>query len=326
MIHLITGVPGAGKTLRGVFHMLAASKKGRAIFTNIDGITDISGVHYIEPSDNPDDFFDWRTTPEGSLVIIDECQQLYPADRRGGRSQREDIAEFEIHRHKGYDFILITQHANLLHSHVRRLIGKHEHLSRAFGINAAQIYLKDSVIRTDSRTDLDSCEKELWKHDKKLFKYYKSASIHIEHKRLPRPVIYAVLGMAFMSGVVFYFYGKTDFLQNGNFNYLQENVESTEPSEQVIESTKPLLNIPQVKRAAQVPVQNSNMPPEVPMLGCISNVKTCRCYDKSGIPLFISESACRIAISKPLQTSINNFSGSGYSYRGTPPVMAQANN
>ena len=287
MIHIITGVPGAGKTLRAIHHILEHQKKGRLIYTNIDGIK-IKGV---QPA--PDD---WTKTPEGSLVVYDEAQKIFPPDGKTGRSNRLDIAAMEEHRHTGHDLILITQHPNLIHSHVRRLTGKHEHLNRAFGWNKAQIYLKDQIMRPESRTDLNAAEKTFWNHDPKLFDHYKSSSLHVEHKRVPKPIIFAGITVALGLAVVAYFWTTLSFFGNEPSND-HASVLSSEPSSDMLEVKS--------SSTSQKNVYTGVEPPKIAMAGCISTKHYCRCYTHEYEPIFMSQAACRNQMEMPIPRNLD---------------------
>lgn len=295
MIHLITGTPGAGKTLRAVYHILEQSKKGRLIYTNIDGL-EIPGTHQA-----PDI---WTETPEGSLVVYDEAQQIFPPDGKTGRSNREDMAAMELHRHTGHDLILITQHPNLIHSHVRRLVGKHEHLNRAFGWNKAQIYLKDQVMRPESKGDLQAAEKTFWDHDKKLFQYYKSASLHVEHKRIPKPIMYAAAAMIMMVIGVFYLYSN---LNLGVFQGKVTTPETVNKSNDLLQYPDPNHSMKQAKN-----FYVGNEPPKIAMSGCIASASYCRCYTDDYEPIFMDQIACYKQMEIPIPRKIQVDKSKGH--------------
>ena len=79
MITLITGTPGAGKTLYAVslldkyakenIKLLQNGQEPRPLYADIDGL-DMEGVEM--PPD------DWRDTPEGSVIFYDEIQEVPP--------------------------------------------------------------------------------------------------------------------------------------------------------------------------------------------------------------------------------------------------------
>lgn len=298
MIHLITGVPGAGKTLRAVYHIKREIEKGRLVYANIDGLN-IKGV---QPAPR-----DWTTTPEGSLVVYDEAQQIFPPDGKVGRSNRPDIAQMEVHRHTGHDLILITQHPNLIHSHVRRLVGKHEHLTRAFGWNQAMIYLKDQAIKVDSKTELKSCEQKLWKHDKSLFDLYQSASLHVEHKRLPKPLIYLVATVLLLVLGFLALWGSVDFTNLGG------------------KAMEQALRVHEVQ-----PVQAATAKPQywaetaLVLGGCIWDEQHCMCYDENLRPVDMTAGECRAQVERPLPMDLRAIPSTqppaGGATSGAPPA------
>ena len=173
MIYLITGVPGAGKTLRAVELIDGWISEGRPVYARVDGLS-LPGVL---PA--PDD---WRETPDGSVVVYDEAQQVFGAEGRSGRSSRDEIQAMETHRHTGHDLVLVTQHPGLLHAHVRRLVGRHEHVQRVFGSKRAVISWRDRAFDVDSRAERSSAVTTHWTHPVRLFAVYKSASLHVDKR------------------------------------------------------------------------------------------------------------------------------------------------
>lgn len=186
MLILVTGVPGSGKTLYSVGLLRKFLEEGREVFTNIDGLT-LPGCF---PA--PDD---WRDAPDGSVVVYDECQQKFGPDGQG-RSARNDIQEFETHRHRGMDILLITQHPKLLHAHIRRLIGRHHHVFRMYGSETAKVFTRDGQIDVDKPSALRDQDSTMWKYPKADFEVYKSATVHTHKRRLPSWLKRSLLGLA----------------------------------------------------------------------------------------------------------------------------------
>ena len=189
MITLITGVPGAGKTLYCVDEILTpAVESGRVVY--VDGIPDLLLEHQVSP--DPLQWPDWA--PEGALIVIDECQRIWRPEA-AGRAPHNSIAELETHRHRGLDFVILTQHPNLIHSNVRRLVGRHIHLRRT----SLGVYLYEwSECVTPDSSWKNALVKTKWSHPKRSFGKYKSAEIHNKVKfRLPRSVF--VLGFSVLS-------------------------------------------------------------------------------------------------------------------------------
>ena len=106
MITLITAVPGSGKTLLAVGLIWEYLKEGRAVYSNIEGLQKDKFPNNNLLFDAPDD---WRETPDGSVVIYDECQQphLYPADGQRGKVADDRLTAMETHRHSGHDLFFM---------------------------------------------------------------------------------------------------------------------------------------------------------------------------------------------------------------------------
>lgn len=183
MIELITGVPGAGKTLYAIKRLMEYKKDNRLIFSNIDGLK-VDGVQPLKK--------DWRDTPEGSVIIMDEAQRIWPSSGKTGISEKEDIRALDTHRHTGHDFILITQAPTLIDVTVRKFVGRHIHIYRGGGLNLVSLRIKDEVMNVSDKRELRSATKETWKHEKKYYDLYKSASIHTVKKRIPKKIFIGI--------------------------------------------------------------------------------------------------------------------------------------
>lgn len=199
MITLITGVPGAGKTLYCVSQiLLPESKTDRPIY--VDGIPDLLPRHEVAP-----DVLDWPTwAPQGAHIFIDEVQRVWRPES-AGKLPHPSIAELETHRHRGLDFTIMTQHPSLVHANVRRLVGKHIHVRRtALGV---KVYEYSECQAQPDTAWRNAMTKFSWKHPKDAFGLYKSASLHVKVKyRLPPAVkvlAVCVLGIGFLGYKMF---------------------------------------------------------------------------------------------------------------------------
>ncbi|MFQ1966856.1 zonular occludens toxin domain-containing protein [Aeromonas veronii] len=182
MITLITGVPGAGKTLYCVHEILTKeSKTDRPIF--VDGIPDLILRHEVAP--DPLEWHNWA--PDGAHIVIDEVQRVWRPEA-AGKLIPESIAQLETHRHRGLDFTIMTQHPSLIHSNVRRLVGRHIHVRRtALGV---YVYEYPECMNSPDTAFKNALTKVRWPHPKSSFGVYKSASIHQKVKfRIPKPLI-----------------------------------------------------------------------------------------------------------------------------------------
>lgn len=190
MIHLLTGLPGSGKSLRTVHYIAKFREEGRPIYAcGVDGLS-IPGV---EPLADPND---WQSLPDGSVIVVDEAQKLWPSRR--GAEPIPPVRALSEHRHQGKDFVLVTQHPAMLDSYVRRLVGRHEHLVRKFGIAAAQIYSWNEVQDDPcERSARELAEETLWAYPKHLFAFYKSATLHTVKRRVPKS-LYVIAAAAIL--------------------------------------------------------------------------------------------------------------------------------
>jgi Zonula occludens toxin len=170
-IWLTTGLPGHGKTLRTTLEVEERRvREGRRVYYY--GIPELALDWF--PLDEPEK---WYKVPDGSIVVIDECQRVFPC-RPAGSAVPEHVSQFETHRHKGLDVVLITQHPNLIDSHVRRLIERHQHVYRPFGLSYAVI-MEWPVATDPQKSGAEKlAQKTRWKLDSSGFKNYKSATVH----------------------------------------------------------------------------------------------------------------------------------------------------
>lgn len=204
MITLITGVPGGGKTLYCVSEILKKLDESQAklppeqrrrVF--VDGIPDLLTEH--ETSPDPLLWPDWA--PDGSLIVIDEVQRIWRPEA-SSKAPHPSIAALETHRHRGLDFVIMTQHPNLIHANVRRLVGRHIHLRRtALG---TYLYEWSECVTPDSAWK-NALVKVKWSHPKSSFGLYKSASIHQQVKhRIPKAVFIFIFAALFAVGLIGY--------------------------------------------------------------------------------------------------------------------------
>lgn len=184
MFTLVTGTPGAGKTLY-VIDRFRSEKTRPIYYANLDGLSDSLGWHKIE---NEDIKRYHELIPQGAIFIIDEVQKFFPV-RGPALAVPPAISHLETHRHEGQDIIWITQHSSLLDHHARRLIGEHVHLQRNFGMPFATLYRGNELIDTKNWHELQKAEKSQFKHPKDVFPLYKSAEVHTHKARFPKKLL-----------------------------------------------------------------------------------------------------------------------------------------
>lgn len=207
MINLITGTPGSGKTsyaLQFLLEQLKGSK--RKIY--VHGIPELKIPHEqvycssktcdicqpilaefdIDPSLMAEN---WHLyAPEGAVYFFDEVQNIY-RPRASSAKVPDSVASFEVHRHKGLDFFLITQNPKLLDTNIRSLVSRHIHLKPTW-VGRFQYEWPECKDSVQSTTD---AIKSTYKLDKNTFSLYKSASIHTKQKRKIPTILYFLIVM-----------------------------------------------------------------------------------------------------------------------------------
>lgn len=193
MITLITGVPGSGKTLSVVSDLAKKVKKewvGRKVFTH--GIPELTiPTEKIPEGHNINDMNVWLQYPEnnGSVVIIDEAQNIFPP-RSSGTKTPELVEWLHVHRHSGVDIILITQMPGRIDKHVRDLVGAHYHIHKT-PLGVRMRYFWD-YCENSPKSGMKNARPEVYKFDKKAFGLYKSAEIHTKVKTPKSRVIWVI--------------------------------------------------------------------------------------------------------------------------------------
>lgn len=168
-------------------------KPVRTIYTNL------ADLKLIQCRPLPSDC-DWRKTPQGSYFVIDEAQ-LIPIFSDEARGIDPIVKDLTIHRHKGYDFLFITQEPSFVHKYIRKLASLHIHLVNIFGWEQS-MKLEWSVVQ-DSPNAIKSLARAenltRWRFPKHVYKLYKSTTINTRVKRIPKKlVICAVLAVVFI--------------------------------------------------------------------------------------------------------------------------------
>jgi hypothetical protein len=169
-ITLLTGLPGSGKTLRTVMFIKDAIDKGELVYVcNLNGLK-VPHIPFEDPRN-------WRDLPAGSILVVDEAQQFFRA-RRGGEAP-DYLTAMETIRHQGVRLVLTTQQPDYLDTHLRGLVGLHEHLVRENGKAASKIWRHNEVmdnVRSDRARN--RYDKETWAYPPELFTLYESAQVH----------------------------------------------------------------------------------------------------------------------------------------------------
>ena len=179
MLYLYTGVPGAGKTLYAVSNLVKRKDfKDRPIF--VDGIKDLDHdkINYFDIPEG-ESIQTWpKWAPPGAIIVVDECQRIF-RPRPSGSKVPDYVAELETHRHRGLDFILITQHPRLIDVHLRGLIEHHTHLGKTnLGLRRKMEWTTGGAKDPESRANIKEALISVYRLDKSVYGLYKSAEVH----------------------------------------------------------------------------------------------------------------------------------------------------
>lgn len=199
-ITLVTGTPGAGKTLFAVKKIVEEIiPTGRPIYVNINGFSHPSPNVHVVGEEGPRE---WLSYPDGAFCIFDEVQRQYPF--KNSMSKNPDyITGYETHRHRGMDFIFITQGPYLIDRHLHPLIDHHFHIYRPFGLKRSTVLEWQGV--NEKPAPLQSRANAVVRNfnfPKKYFSHYKSATIHTVKMTIPWKLVGFFLLLALGIGVI----------------------------------------------------------------------------------------------------------------------------
>lgn len=201
MITLGTGLPGNGKTLFMLWYLQQKAKREtrEVYYYNIKGLN-IEALGNWQECDP----LKWFDLPHGSIVVIDECQDIF-GKKPNGATLPEHYTKLNTHRHLGIDLFLISQHPGLLDNSVRLLVGQHFHSIRKFGLERATIYEWSSC---NAAPQLASSHKNAvtlkWAFPKEVYTWYKSAEVHTVKKSIPMKLVLALLFVVAVPSLGYY--------------------------------------------------------------------------------------------------------------------------
>lgn len=281
MLTLITGTPGAGKTLFGVWEIarhvpestieVQGEAKPRRLLTNI------KDMQYEHTVMNVDDLNGWHTWAKpGDVIVYDEVQEAW---RPRGMSVKvpDCIQALETHRHMGVDIVLITQHPMLLDQNVRRLVNRHIHVRRITGLPFAVYYEWDHCSNPGQTKTAHGMKP--WRYPKVAYTKYKSATAHTKQKaKLSLPVL-GLIGALCLLG-----WAGPNAYARYNERYNEKPVAKAPTAEAPkAPASRPAappvpVTIPERVVVAQAPAEASSAP--TAFAGCIRMRDQCKCVSK----------------------------------------------
>ena len=314
MIILVTGTPGAGKTLYTVSQLLTQYlAQERPLF--VQGIPDLALPHTQLPPES-----EWTehrpipgntecktapyySYPENAVLVIDEAQNTFRPRPNGSRVP-DIVQALETHRHTGIDIVLITQHPSRIDSAVKTLVGRHLHIRRMFGWARAVVY------EWDCATDPSRVKQAItrtWSYPKSAFKLYKSSQLHTARgQRAPVVLILAILaGLAAPVAAYYFFSGTISTWTSDAQPTAALAVPTGEPAStaaqpglppQVPNSLQEALTPADAHNPLSAPLYTAHLPPVTPpqIDGCIASSRACTCYSQQQTPVWLPEEQCRL--------------------------------
>lgn len=288
-IHLITGVPGAGKSLRAVWccvmRLATEAEQDRPVFGNVRGFRRQSPLPGSRYQDSNGQFQDldgeWMDCPDGSIIMIDEVQERWRRYRSTGEPPPE-IAALERHRHRNIDFIITCQNPKQLSDDVRSLVDSHEHLTKK-GKGAATVYRWSGRCSTSpytNRRDPD-CEVDFWRYPKWIFAEYVSANEHTVRNKVPRIFkVAAMVALAIPTSLYFAYSQINGVFEESHANDLPALVD-------------PVASAGRLPSAASSPVVTPEPEPEIRAAhAAVLMGDRCSLYGHDGRPLVVSRPEC----------------------------------
>lgn len=292
-INLTTGLPGSGKTLSTLVRVKALSEReNRPVYYY--GIKDLQLSWILL-----DDPKQWFALPQGSIIVIDECQDFFPVHETKLAGEPY-VLELAKHRHRGYDLFFISQHPMNIHAYVRRLIDNHQHLIRAFGMKYSNIHEWQRVIDYPEKTKKDS-QVTMFNFPKDAFTYYKSAEVHTISRKLPKrlfwilviPFILALLGWKAWS-VLNPEHQREQILGHKDNLNSSRVANASSSSENKVDWFQ--AQVPRIQEFPQSAPKYDEIskPTEVPLpAACVSMGKRCSCFTQQATIFKTTDAICR---------------------------------
>lgn len=136
---ILTGILGSGKTLRAVQLMTLAIEEGEKVYqSGFKGLTVPGVIDWEDPRK-------WQELPPGAILFVDEAQKWF-GERRSGYAPDYLKAMNTMRGEEGVRMVLLTQHPKYLDSHIKDLVGCHEHLLRESGKLSSKLYRTDEIM------------------------------------------------------------------------------------------------------------------------------------------------------------------------------------
>ena len=302
MLRIVTGEPGASKTLNVIKSVCEDDNfKGRQVYYHgIKELSDSLGWIEIDAAG----CHDWDNLPEGSILIVDEVQYVWP--KRGQSSKCPDsVMQMSTHRHDGKDIILISQHPTLIDHDARKFANEHWHFERPFNTNRPRRFTFQKCAHDpDDYHKRQEALVDTITIDKKYFGLYKSTAQNTHKSKLPKKVYFiGLMILAVLGGSSHFAYRLTDRYSSDNLPdaAVRSQIENNQFLDSALSiNSKPVLSYQDqwLPRVAGLPhtapvYDDLNKPKVRPLPNCIkSRSKGCKCYTQQATRMDVPESVC----------------------------------
>lgn len=305
MFTLITGNPGAGKTLYAVWELLrpvpgtfVEDSNGRPVPRRLlANITDLTLDHELLDAELLANWHTWGKP--GDVICGDEIQHVF-RPRTLGSKVPEAIQAVETHRHMGVDLIFITQHPNLMDVNLRRLVNRHFHVRRITP-GVSMVYEWDHC---GTPGDYKGClSSRLWRHKKAGYALYKSAQVHTKPTvRLPPVAAIGGVALLALAGIGPYAYSRVNASLGGGDQVKAKPVVTVTEAPAalpVVPASAPVLpELPQAPVGPPTPLPAAPSAPAIAGCGQVRDV--CRCFTATGEPVEVEATVCQAKLPRAL--------------------------
>lgn len=306
MIYLTTGANGAGKTLLTLKDVREQQlKENRPVYYHGFDMDEAKAAEFGWQKFDPKE---WQALPDGSICIMDECQNEFPLRRSGSEVPDYINAIAQHRRRRGFDFWLICPHPSLIDVFIRRLIDKpswHRHLKRAFGADVVSVLKFSSPdMKCEEPGAGARGEVTMRPYPKDVYSWYRSASLHTGKKAIPKAV-YVVAAAAIAVPAALY------FAVSGVYNNVTKKAApaATEQAQTAPAApTRPDAQLVKISADDYIALRKPRIPdfphtapafdqvtqPTVAPYpaACVHMAKVCKCYSQQGTLLATSGEVC----------------------------------
>ena len=312
MIYFTTGGNGAGKTLITLHDVRQQQlKENRPVYYHGFDMHEEKAQEFGWQKFDPKK---WQDLPDGSICIMDECQNEFPIRRSGSEVPDYVNANAQHRRRRGFDFWMISPHPSLIDVFVRRLIDKpswHRHMKRAFGADMiSELKFSAPDMKCEEPGAGARAEVTMRSYPKEVYTWYRSASLHTGKKKIPKQVY--IFGACVLAVPLAIWFAVSAVTGNVEKNApIAEQKEITPPGQirsysappgpittaEYLASYKPRINaFPHTAPRYDQITQPTSAPYPA---ACVVMEKTgCKCYSQQATLLQVPDSVCLQIVNK----------------------------